>query len=245
MPGRAAAPWTKLVLWGMAITRRTMVWALGALGIAGVAALGVACATGSVEGDPLEEGTGTGDEDAAPRKKYDAGGPTVDVDAGSDANVPVGDGGGGDGGGGDGGAPSCAATNTCMAATDLGTVSGDTGSGTLSKQGSVSTWLTVRVTENDSSVIGKSLKARITLNSPAGTNYDLYVYLPGSDTRACGAPTHTATGATGSDVVNVDWGEGTVANGSDDDRTVSVEVRHASGPCDAAHQWSLTVQGNP
>ena len=28
------------------------------------------------------------------------------------------------------------------------------------------------------------------------------------------------------------------------DRTVTVEVRHVSGPCSASDQWTLTINGN-
>lgn len=179
------------------------------------------------------------------RAKYDAGGDPPGQDAGTT------DGGGSDAGAGDGGGDGgttagCGAPNTCLAATSLGNLSGDTGAGTLTRQGSSSEWFTVRITEDDSGTFGSPLKARLTLSSPAGTNYDLYVYVPDSDTRACTTPTHTGVGSSADDVVNLDFGEqGLFANGSDDSRTVSVEVRHSSGPCDAAHKWTLTLRGNP
>ncbi|MBL8610227.1 MAG: hypothetical protein JNL38_23020 [Myxococcales bacterium] len=227
-------------------------WVMGgAAAVLALGALAIACAAGSVEGDPLEQGEGDGDEDASvardARAKYDAGGDPPGQDAGTgDGGGGGGDAGAGDGGGDGGTTAGCGAPNTCLGATSLGNLSGDTGAGTLTRQGTSSEWFTVRITEDDSGTFGSPLKARLTLSSPAGTNYDLYVYVPDSDTRACTTPTHTGIGSSADDVVNLDFGEqGLFANGSDDSRTVSVEVRHSSGPCDAAHKWTLTLRGNP
>jgi hypothetical protein len=132
-----------------------------------------------------------------------------------------------------------------MGAADLGSVSGDTGSDVKTASGTGSKWFTVRVTEDDSSAFAAKLWMKATLNSPAGSNYDLYVYVPGSDTRECSAVTKSSTLTSTTDTAGVEFGEGgTFSNGSDDDRTVTVEVRHVSGPCGPTAQWNLTINGN-
>lgn len=220
----------------------------GVVGIGLVALVG--CAVGTEE-EQLTEGTlasapiEAGAEDDAPsvvlpppsteEEDEDAG--TAAPDAGADA--------GGDAGGGGGGGGSCAATNTCMLSTDLGAVSGDKGTDVKTAEGSGSKWFKVRVTEDSSSVLGDSLEMKAELTSPAGANYDLYVYVPSSDTIECSAVTKSSTLTGTLDTAGVEFGEGGgVANGSDDDRTVTVEVRHASGPCDPAAKWKLTITGN-
>ena len=183
--------------------------------------------------NPPKEDPPATDEDAG---AGGTGGGTTDAGAGGDA-------GGGNGGGGTG--ASCAAPNTCMAAADLGMVSGDTGADVKSATGTGSKWFTVRVTEDDSGVFAVPLWMKATLNSPAGANYDLYVYVPGSDTRECSAVTKSSTSSATTDTAGVEFGEGgTFSNGGDDDRTVTVEVRYVSGPCSASDQWTLTVNGN-
>jgi hypothetical protein len=139
----------------------------------------------------------------------------------------------------------CTSPNTCAAATDLASVSGDTGAGTKTFQGSTSQWFKVRVTEDDSDVFGTELQMRAELQSPAGTNFDLYVYRAGGGSgQECSAVTTSSTSAAGFDSASTSWGEGTISNGNDDGRTITVEVRHVSGTCAAASKWTLTVRGN-
>lgn len=226
----------------------------------GCAAEGVADdnATGLLANAPLDGGTNEGESvtlppPSQPKKEgpvaeEDAGagggGGTTDGGATGDAGGGGGNGGGGNGGGGTG-TGTCAASNTCMGATDLGMVSGDTGADVKSAQGTGSKWFTVRVTEDDSSVFAVALWMKATLNSPAGANYDLYVYVPGSDTRECSAVSKSSTSSATTDTAGVEFGEsGSFSNGGDDDRTVTIEVRHVSGPCTASDQWTLTVNGN-
>ena len=145
--------------------------------------------------------------------------------------------------GGDGG--SCVAPKDCTGARDLGRVSGDNNADTLSAQGTLSEWVSVRVTE-DSTVLGASLRATFSLVSPPGSNFDLFVYYdPFKDAVVCSPPTSKSTQQAGiSDTVSIIWGEGGIPNGSDDSRTVNVEVRHVSGPCGGLAKWTLVVQGN-
>jgi hypothetical protein len=232
---------------------------LVALGVSLAASSG--CAANGVEDDnstsnlataPIEAGTDEGESVTLPPSNPPKEQPKIEEDAGApdpgDAGA-TGDAGntGGNNGGNNGGTTttSCTASNTCMAATDLGMVSGDTGADVKSAQGTGSKWFTVRVTEDDSGLTGVKLWMKATLNSPAAANYDLYVYVPGSDTRECSNVTKSSTSSATTDTAGVEFGEGgTFSNGSDDDRTVTIEVRHVSGPCSASDQWTLTVNGN-
>lgn len=206
----------------------------------GIAAL-VGCAVGSeldaspamtdLATVPLEAGAGDGSGITMqpPSQK-----PASDQDAGSDAQAPDSD-------AGDGAPPTCPTTNTCGAATDLGKVSGDTGSDSKLVDGNTSQWFTVRVTENDTSLSGRKLRLTATLQSPAGANFDVYVYVPGGDTQECSVASKSSTNTTGLDTAGVSWHDNL---GPDDDRTVTVEVRQVSGTCDAPAKWTLNLYGN-
>lgn len=222
--------------------------------------LAVGCAVGTeADGDTL------GDQLAATPKDDDAGenakialpppsttedppsaneGGAPQGDAGTDA--PITDAGGGDSGAGDGGTGgSCAATMTCGAATDLGSISGDKNANVKTASGTGSQWFKILVTEDDSAIDANDLEMKAVLTSPAGSNYDLFLYLPssGPTTRNCTTISKSSTSTSSSDQASLSWGEsGLFANGDDDDRTVTVEVRHVSGPCTAP--WSLSVYGN-
>jgi len=158
-----------------------------------------------------------------------------------------GTGGSGTGGSGTGGT-TCTSPNACSSAQDLGSVSGDTGAGTVTQKGTGSKWFKVRVTEDDSSVIGTSLTLKVSLAMPGNADYDLYAYVhTGSDVSPCGmSPAKKAdAGGTGAnEQLKLDWGEGTIANGNDDSRTVVIEVRYKSGACDSTAQWQLIAAGN-
>jgi hypothetical protein len=212
--------------------------------VAFVAAAAAACAVGTSDGTSSDGTTDDGDAssgDDSGGGGFDAGGGGDEGGGGSDAG-PLNEGGGGnDGGGG----ISCAATNTCPTAQSLGTVSGDTGSATANGSGATSQWLSVRVTEDDNSVIGKALKVKVTLTSPSSANFDLYLYVnKGTDQVECTTLSGSSTQTSGPDTVSLTWGEGAVANGVDDSRTVSIEVRNVSGTCDPGSTWTLLVQGN-
>jgi hypothetical protein len=235
--------------------------------IAGLGQVMMGCATGT-DDDPATAFLGTlpkdsGKEELSPSIKLtppsNPAAPTEEPDAATENDAGTGDDSGGGGGttdagtdsgtdggtDGGGGTVSCNATNTCMGATDLGTVSGDTGADTKSAQGSTSQWFTVRVSEDNSDPFGVELWMTATLVSPPGTNFDLFVYVPGSDTRECNAVSNSSTSTTASDATTAKFGEsGTFSNGSNDDRTVTVEVRHVSGTCDPTKKWTLNIEGN-
>lgn len=230
-----------------------------AIGFVLLSALGVAALVGCAVGTDPEVGeselattpieAGTDDETSVklpPSSKPEEDSGTEDTDAGVDPDAGS-DGGktdaGVDAGPDGGGSTSCASPNACAAATDLGSVSGDKNADVKTAQGSGSQWFKVKVTEDDSSVIGTSLRARAELVSPAGTNFDLYTYLGSSGSHECSAVSKAST-STGADSTTDEWGEGTISNGSSDDRWVTVEVRWVSGTCSPSAKWSLTVRGN-
>ena len=130
---------------------------------------------------------------------------------------------------------------TCAQAEDLGTVSGDTPGDERSRQGSGSRFYTIRVTEDDENATGARLQLTATLVSPPGANYDIYLYAD-----ACGGqPVASSTrGAGTTDKAVFSWGEGTLPNFGDDDRTLLVEVRNTSSTCNPNEQWTLVVRGN-
>lgn len=219
---------------------------------ASAAAVAVACATGTVAEDD-DAGGGIGEEedsgvvtpvrDSATPPQKDAAGPT---DAGTGDSGPLVDGGGD--GGTDGGTGQCVAPNTCVGGITMTPVSGDKNADTSTQTGSTSRWLKIRVSEDDSSIVGESMKLKLTLTSPPGTNFDMRVFLAGDGSgQKCppeGADRTTNTVA-GADVTSIEWGEmGITSNGSDDDRTVSVEIVHVSGTCTTGQNWTLLAEGN-
>lgn len=188
---------------------------------------------------PSTQPTGNEGDDAG-EDAGGGGGGGGGTDAGTDAAVAP------DSGGGGGGTTSCTSPNVCSGATDLGSVSGDTGADVKTASGSGSQWFTVRVTENDSSISALSLLVKAELTSPPGTNFDVFVYVAGgSSGQECSAVNSSSTNASGLDSATSEFGEsGVFSNGSDDSRTVSVEVRWVSGTCSAAAPWALTIRGD-
>ncbi|MDB4943718.1 MAG: hypothetical protein JWP97_3252 [Labilithrix sp.] len=217
----------------------------------GLAAL-VGCAVGAEGEDVGQSDLTTLGADASDENSVVLQPPSDGDDAGSDEDASAPDSGvtvdgGKDGGTGtDAGPTSCAAANACAGATDLGSVSGDQGSDTKTFQGTGSQWFKVRVTENDNGVFGTKLEVRADLTSPAGTNFDLFVYRANDGTAVeCSSVTTSSTSTGSGDSAATDWGEGTVSNGNSDDRTVTVEVRYVSGTCSPTSKWTLSVRGNP
>lgn len=140
---------------------------------------------------------------------------------------------------------SCTSSATCQTATDVGSISGDTGSATVAASGFQSAWLRVRVTEDDSSFIGNDLSVTATLTLPATEQFDVLMYVnSGSDVVECTTPSGTATKNGNTETLRISWGEGSIANGSDDSRYVSIEIRPTSTTCSSSAQWQLVVQGN-
>jgi hypothetical protein len=128
--------------------------------------------------------------------------------------------------------PACASTLL-----HLGSVSGDTGAGQLSDSWMAEAWDRIRITENNDGNV--YLSATIRLWSPAGTDFDLYLYCancPGAGPVA----SSTVTSTTGHwDYVYPRWDDDW---GASDDYNVIVEVRHKSSTLCA--YWTLQVYGN-
>jgi hypothetical protein len=124
-------------------------------------------------------------------------------------------------------------------------VSGDTGNIHLNTSGHQSAWFRVRVTEDDSAVLGLKLRVGAKLTSPATNDYDVFVYVnSGSDVVECATTTGTITTNGTLDENKAEWGEGTISNGSDDDRNVSIEIRPIGTSCATTNPWTLEVEGN-
>lgn len=135
---------------------------------------------------------------------------------------------------------SCNGNPVCAAGTmNLGTRSGDTGSESVSQMGTGEAWLRVTLTEDSATLI--DVTGHISLASPSGTNYDLFVYCD-----ACGGPNFASSALPGpgahTDTVNALGVDEFPFGGSDDQLDLVIEVRYASGS--ACGTWTLTVQGN-
>lgn len=195
------------------------------------------------EGEDDEAGT-----DAAP--KVDSGRLTGGGDSGTstpDSGRPTdagpSDGAAGDGGpGGDAGPGACASPNRCQTAEELDEMSGDTGGGQVTLAGTTSKWFKIPITD-EVDAPGGDIKARFELQSPAGTNFDLFVYVADdASNQNCSAPTTKSEKPAGQlDTASVKWGDTPIVN---NDRLVTVEVRHVSGACAQGTRWQLQILGN-
>ena len=159
---------------------------------------------------------------------------------------------GGDGGSeGEAAAISCDAGSACSGGHLIGSVSGDMADGGATATGTSSSWVHVRVTEDNSDWTGHPVRLHATLTSPEGADFELHAFL---DTSAngdagldcvheVGTAVRGAEGAT----LDITWGDpaDASANGVDDGRTIALEVRHVAGQCQAGAPWTLTVRGGP
>ena len=146
----------------------------------------------------------------------------------------------------EGGAMTCMNMLGCTTAMVLGVVSGDENSDTLHASGSEPTWVTFRVTENNEDISGEALSFMATLTSPPGYDFDLYAYR-GSEggMSGCGGVSDESTGVGMLDVVDMNWGEGAVANGGDESAWVALQIEVKNGMCDPTAEWTLEVEGDP
>lgn len=210
----------------------------GALGVATLTVFFACSSEAPLQGDSYEP-KGTLPTAPPTERSLDAATTCADAacDAGSDAAtipVPTTDG-------------STAPSNTCETARDIGTVSGDTLTPGLSAQGSCAEWLSFRATENDDGVFGEPMKLKVTLGSPPADDFNLYAFVnPDKDVVVCsGAFAASEQRGNGvSESVELTWGEGTLANGSDESRTVGLLVFHPNGPCTGGGTWRIAVDGH-
>jgi hypothetical protein len=122
----------------------------------------------------------------------------------------------------------------CLSATDLGTISGDSGDTVLSADSFGEKWYIFRVTE-DVLLPGADLKIEVSLSIPVGIDFDLYLYCQ----NCSGSPINSSTlrGLAGhTDSVHLRRQDVTP---TDQSYLVVAEIRHfASNRC--AH-WSLEI----
>ena len=181
------------------------------------------CATAGQPGNPKADASNQQQADA-PLQQLDA--PMQQIDAPSNAT--------------------CNSGMTCAQAMSLGTVDGDQNNDTKTAMGYESAWFNVRVNEGDSSPFAAGMKLTVNLTSPPGENFDLYLYInTGSDVTECNTVGAMSTSTGSTDQARLTWGEsGTFSNGTDDSRTVSIEVRPVSGTCSASNMFQLAVYGD-
>jgi hypothetical protein len=169
------------------------------------------------------------------------GGGSTDSTSSSDTSS----GGTGGGGGGMGGDPcDFSAPDTCATAEQLADVSGDEGD-TVAVAGAGSKWFKVHVKETDSSVFETDLSYKVSLSSPAGMDYDLFVKQgPQDGSPNCGAAEVKGSPSGSAESVSQSWDDDQGIGGEDDSLWLNIEVRYVSGDdCDA--KWTLTVVGDP
>lgn len=201
------------------------------------------------EGAGYAEGaTGGGGSNPTGAGGSGAGTTTSDSTSSSTSTTTSGTGGsgaGGSGGGGAGGGSECfASPNLCSNADQLPDVSGDEG-GTATASGSTSKWFKIHVTETDSSIFASDLSYRVTLSSPPGMDYDVYVKEgPQDGNPDCGATAVKGTPGAGGEQVSASWNDDQGLGGEDDSLWLCIEVQYVSGS-DCNAQWNLTVVGNP
>lgn len=144
-------------------------------------------------------------------------------------------------------AATCTTTVTCATAMMLPGIGGDeSGAASSSTTGYQAAWFSIRLTESDSSAFADPMSIQTMLSSPTGAMFDLLVFVDtDGDQLDCTAPTGTVMTNGASQTSNIEWGEtGTFANGSDDSRTISIQISpHAGTSCSPTQPWSLSILG--
>ncbi len=160
---------------------------------------------------------------------------------GAGASSAGGMGAGGSGAGGQGGSCNFAAPNTCTAPKKLSQIRGDKGSDTRTDTGVGSMWFKIYVEESVSSIIDfPPLSYTATLQSPAGMDYDLYIYT--GDDKGIDCQDSPNKGSGTPEKIKQQWGD-TIA--VEDGTWLSIEVRYVSGSaCGPADNWTFTIKGN-
>jgi hypothetical protein len=125
---------------------------------------------------------------------------------------------------------------TCSGAINIGSIAGDTGSESLTRTSYGEYWYAFTLREDNTSSV--YISATITLTTPAGVDYDLYVHGGG----ACSSCIMSSSlGAGSTETVNLRWEDRFALS---DTRTVYVEIRFFSGSTTGCGEWTLTVSGN-
>jgi hypothetical protein len=145
----------------------------------------------------------------------------------------------------------CTTINACSNARILSAIRGDSEAQVSSASGQMSEWVAVTIADIGGVFNADgTIRARITLTSPAGSNYDLFVHQPSEaggnavPPKDCSVAPLSSQSANGDDVIALSWQDVTNFFGetAGDGLMLSIEIRHVSGPCDKP--WSLRVQGN-
>lgn len=221
-----------------------------------LAALAGAVAGGCATGVVTEVGFEPIDATAAAGAGGNTAGATSTAHASTSSGAPQGSGGATatnatsatSGAGGAGGmAPMCtyASPNQCSTATVLSAISGDKNS-SASYTAQTSQWLKIHVKEDVGSIFPEDLSYTVTLTSPPGMDYDVYVHHgPKGGSTDCNAAPTKGSGNGGSKSVYKKWKDEQGFGGKDDSVWLSIEVRYVSGSeCGAAAEWTLVVQGH-
>lgn len=198
--------------------------------------------TGAADSSSTTSGSSSEDEGTSSDGDEEGPGSTSGVVSTTDPDTGSDDGSSSD----DGSGPiMCQNHLTCAGAMVIGGVSGDEPSAPLNASGDEPTWLAFQVSENNNDISGEKLTFTATLTSPAGLDFDLYVFRgPAGGTSGCGGTQSQSTNAAAIDSVYMEWGEGTLANNADDDAWIAVEVRAKNGFCEPGLEWTLTVTGD-
>jgi hypothetical protein len=210
------------------------------LGIGLLLVLGGAVLAACAHGAQLDETSGPGGSGAGGDTSSSAqasgggpssGGPQVALDGVAGA-------------GGVGGAPpTCTYTapDTCETAQELQSIDGDRQHDTRVVLGTTSAWMAIEVKEAVGSLLRfPQLSYRVTLESPPGMVYHLFVYRGDATGPGCGAQPREGEGDPPE--VTQTWID---IPGFDDSTWLAIEVRHIQGGlCGTAAQWTLTVEGH-
>jgi len=223
------------------------------LAVGGTALLLSACATG---GDFEEQGFGV-DGYVGGGGAYGGGyGGNRDTGTGTGTGTGVATGGmggaggagGSVGGAGTGGSSNCdySHPNTCASAEAMPDVAGDESSPIVTRTGNTSKWFKVHIIEASSSISEADLSYTVTLTSPPGMDYDLFVHQSDQDEpQDCNVSPKIGQPLGGNEVVSDAWDDDQGFGGEDDPVWLSIEVRHVSGgECGPGDNWTLVVEGD-
>jgi hypothetical protein len=172
-----------------------------------------------------KKGSSSGDDDTSseegrrPSTQPTPDSPTPVADAGADTGVP--------------GAPVCGAIPTCANAKVLPAITGDGAGTTTAANGIGSQWLSIQVKEDSNA--GEPLGITAYLDTKDGSQLDLFLY-----DANCTTVVDSHVGTAARKVVWLDWNDVPFLDNS---RMLLLEVRHVSGACDAAHGWSMDIEG--
>ena len=143
--------------------------------------------------------------------------------------------------GGQGGSPcNFTAPDSCASAEDLGALSGDEDDNPVSRSGVGSKWFRLHLTEDAGP--NHPVSYTVTLTSPAGTSYELYVYQSEKNASEPDCDAQAIAGQGNPQVVSEQWNDDEFGF-DNDDVMLAVEVRYASGS-DCTTPWELELEGH-